>query len=300
MNYTKTSYNGYDRRYKAAIALNNAAISLLDRNCYEDALEMLRIAINLIQYSFCTLGDFGPNIFTTQISFSDDDIQHHLENAAKYQCENGCNFKSNENVRTTTATTATTARRTTIMNKFTTQQNASSVGEIISKANQSGTQCRLSYILIEPIDFDEMNLDSMYHDSMLILYNFGIAHCNLAQQIETKNEKQECIGQRPQQQHRQQQHEFIFIRELRESAFHMFHVIENYVRRKLTYPIQYSQENAVFILSVLFTRAMSELAMKLHYVTMSEYYNVAHIAILILIDAQGRLMPTLVSQAAAA
>lgn len=263
-----------DKRYKAAVALNNAAIALLERDCFKDAVEMLRIAIYLVQLTFCTVGSFDPNTtLPEQICISDDDIRHHLMNAAQCQSKKRCLSKSNTH---------------TDLLKFSTQHNAGLVGESISKASQDGTRAVFSYIVIEPIDFGEIDLDSVYHDSMLILYNFGVAHYSLAGQIEVSK----CICDR---------HRHILVHELRQTAYQMFYVIEGYVCRKLAHAsAARSQENGLLMLSALFSRTMSELAMRLHYTTVSEYYNVAFTAILILIDRQGKSFPESALQAAAA
>jgi hypothetical protein len=272
------SYNNHcrDKRYKAAIALNNSAITLLERDCFKDAVEMLRIAIYLAQLTFCSVGAFDPNTTLPQpIDLSDDDIHRHLMNAA--QCQSKPRQASSCSMNTHTD-----------LLKFSTQHNVSLVRESISKASQQGTRAVFSYIVIEPIDFGEVNLDSVYHDSMLILYNFGVAHYSLAGQIEVSK----CICE---------QHRRILVYELRQTAYQMFYVIEGYVCRKLAEAsVKRLQESGLLLLSALFSRTMSELALQLHYTTVSEYYTIAFRAILIMIDRQCQSFPDSALHAATA
>lgn len=263
-----------DKRYKDAIALNNAAITLLEQDCFKDAVEMLRIAIYLMQLSFCSVGAFDPNTtLPEKMYLTDDDVHRHLMNAIR--CQNKQRGISKWN------------KKDDFL-KFSTQHDVGLVGESILKASQYGTKAVFSYIVIEPIDFDEIDIDSVYHDSMLILYNFGVAHYSLAGRIEVSKNILD-------------RHCWFVVQELRQSAYQMLYVIEGYVCRKLSNASTlWSQGSGLLMLSALFSRTMSELSLNLHYTTVSDYYNVAYTAILMLIERQGNTFPELVHQAAAA
>ena len=264
-----------DMRYRDAIALNNAAIALLEQDCFKDAVEMLRIAIYLMQLSFCSIGAFDPNAtLPEQMYLTDDDVSRHLMNTARFQ-SNVRILSSKLNLKDDFL-------------KFSTQHEVGLLAESISKASQCGHKTVFIYIVIEPIDFDEIDLDSVYHDSMLILYNFGVAHYSLAGRIEeSKNVfDRDC---------------WFVVQELRQSAYQMLHVVEGYVCRKLSLAsTSWSEGSGILMLSVLFSRTMSELSFNLRYTTVSDYYSVAYNAILILIERQGKTFPEFVHQAAAA
>jgi hypothetical protein len=63
-----------------------------------------------------------------------------------------------------------------------------------------------------------------------------------------------------------------------------------YVRRKLAEPLLLPQENSVLLLSALFARTMSDLALRLQHGTGGEYYSHAFETILISIDVQQKLL----------
>lgn len=247
----------YDKRYKTAIVLNNAAISLIERKRYKDAMDMFRVAISIIQASCCSLGEYD-NVLPVPISVTDETINHHLKVATT------CNVP--------TFVIETPPWERTM--KFSTQQDPFDIRVSFTKGNENDTRTVFSYINIDPIDFEEISLDNIYHDSILILYNFGVAHCCLAQELQLQSNTRWNIAQ-----------------ELRQAAFQMFYVIETYVRKKLSDPPMLSQENAVLLLSALFSKTMSELASHLQYTMVSEYYSVAFAAILVSIDVHHKLLP---------
>jgi hypothetical protein len=167
---TSTAY-AYDQRYKAAISLSNAAVLMLERERYTVAMEMFRVAIRLIQSTCCSIGDYDQNTLPVPISLSDDLISHHLKFAAQCIAE-GYGSRQNDTV-------------TTI--KFSTQQDVCLVRDAITEARQNGSNAIFSYITIEPIDYEELCLDTVYHDSILILYNFAVSHCSLAFRLESES-----------------------------------------------------------------------------------------------------------------
>lgn len=256
-----------DKRYKAAIALNNAAVSLLSRQRYKVAMDMFRVAMSHIQLSCCLLGDIDQRSLPEPIIIPDDSISHHLGIALLCHAEQSNSSESqNPNVASI---------------KFSSQQDAWQVRDVLVEASANNTRTVFSYINIEPIDYEYINLDTAYHNSIVILYNYGVAHCSLAQQMES-NALQ-----------------YPFARALRQASFQIFYVIDVYVRRTLANP-SLSHENAILQLSALFTQTMSRLAENFSCTTISYYYNVAFEAIISWIDEQHKLFPSLENQAAAA
>jgi hypothetical protein len=256
-----------DTRYKAAIALNNAAVSLLCRQRYKLAMDMFRVAINLIQLSCCVLGDIDQRSLPEPILFPEDSIRHHLEVALYCRVEQSASSEP--------------PNPTVVSIQFSSQQDAWQVKDILIDASANNTKTVFSYINIEPIDYEYVNLDTAYHNSIVILYNYGVAHCSLAQQMESD------ALQSP------------LARALRQASFQIFYVIDVYVRKTLASPSM-SHENAVLLLSALFTQTMSRLADTFSCTTIRFYYNVAFEAIVSWIDEQHKLFPSQENQAPAA
>lgn len=256
-----------DKRFKAAIALNNAAVSLLSRQRYKSALDMFRVAMNLIQLSCCSLGDIDQRSLPEPILIPEDSISHHLKIALHCHAEQSDSSEP-PNPEITTI-------------EFSSQQDAWQVRDVLIEASANNTKTVFSYINIEPIDYEYVNLDTAYLNSIVILYNYGVAHCSLAQQMESD------VFQYP------------YARVLRQASFQIFYVIDVYVRRTLTNPSM-SHENGLLLLSALFTHTMSRLADNFSCATISYFYNVAFKAIISWIDEQHKLFPSHDSQAAAA
>jgi hypothetical protein len=256
-----------DKRYKAAIALNNAAVSLLSRQRYKVAMDMLRISMNLIQLSCCLLGDIDQRSLPEPIIVPEDLIIHHLEIALHYRAEQSA---SSEPPIQTVATI-----------RFSSQQDVWQVKDVLLAASANNAKNVFGYINIDPIDYECINLDTAYHNSIVILYNYGVAHCSLAQQMES-NELQ-----------------YPFARAIRKVSFQIFYNIDVYVRRTLANP-NVSNDNSVLLLSALFTQTMSRLADNFCCTTISYYYSAAFEAIISWIDEQHKLFPSHDNQAAAA
>ncbi len=268
----------YVKQYRDAIALNNTAVALLERGCFKGAAEMLDIALYLLQLTFCSVGSFHPvTTLPNKIQVTDDDIRRYLINAVKLQCDKRCSSTLDMNYDILIVST---------------QHNIGEVGKILSKAKQSGTKAFFSYVLIEPIDFDEINLDSVYHDSMLILYNFGVAHYSLAAHIERSTSLFD------------DRYRWILIHDLRQTAYQMLDVIEAYISRMWLPSASASgyryQESGLLMLSVLLCYAKAELASHLHYTNAVESCNRTFTAILKLIDRHFKNFPKSIPQAPAA
>jgi hypothetical protein len=164
---------------------------------------------------------------------------------------------------------------------FSSQQDAWQVRGAIMDVCADNSKTVFSYINIEPIDYDDVCLDIAYHNSIVILYNYAVAHCCLAQQVESDASQYLCA------------------RALRQASFQIFYVIDVYVRRRLTSPCLV-QDNDILLLSALFTRTMSRLADDFNCTTINYYYNVAFETILSWIDVLHKLLPRHNTLAAAA
>lgn len=256
-----------DKRYKASIALNNAAVSLLSRQRYKVAMDMFRVSINLIQLSCCLLGNIDERSLPEPILVPEDLINHHLEIALHCHDEQSASSGlPNQTVDTV---------------QFSSQQDAWQMRDVLLAASVNNTKNVFSYINIDPVDYEDINLDTAYYNSIVILFNYGVAHCSLAQQMES-NAMQ-----------------YPFAQAIRQASFQIFYVIDVYVRGALANPSM-SNENAVLLLSALFTHTMSRLADNFSCATISYYYNVAFEAIIRWIDEKRKLFPIHDHQAAAA
>lgn len=259
-----------EKRYKAAIALNNAALSLLAKERYKLAMDMFRVAMNLIQLSCCVLGDIDQLSLPEPILVPGDLISHHLNIALHCQAEESDSCLG-EPVNPNNATSI-----------FSSQMDVWQVRDAIQKKSFDNTKVSFYYINIDPIDHEDLSLVTAYQNSIVILYNYGVAHCNLAHQLESLDDLNNS-----------------FARALRQASFQIFYVIDVYVRRMLENP-SLSQENVVLLLSALFTRTMSQLANEVSCATISYYYNMTFEAILCWIEMQHKLFPIYETQAAAA
>ena len=274
-NMNTSANHRYIKQYRDAIALNNTAVALLERDYFKDAVDMLQIALYLVQLTFCSVGSFDPiTALPNKIQVTDDDITRYLINAVRCQCDKRCSLTLKTNVDVLFVST---------------QHNIGQVGKILSKAQQRGTKAVFIYVVIEPIDFDEVDLDSVYHDSMLILYNFGVAHCSSAAHIERSTRLFD------------DRYRWILVHDLRQAACQMFTVIEAYIGRMWSgASASENQESGLLTLSALLCYAKAELALHLHYTTANEYCNVTFTAILKLIDRHCKNFPNSIPQAPAA
>lgn len=270
-----TFSSSHDEQYKAAVALNNMAVSLLQRQCYQDALDTFKDAITLIQFSLRTLvgrraGD-GLNLFSVPGVLVDNVLQ-----AAWHRYATSA-------MRPVLPALAGGAGDFAILT-VSSQQDPSGVQGAISEAmSRNGKNSVFCCINVDPVDFEECCIETIDLDSNLILYNFGIAHCLLASKLEANTN-----------------FEGVLVQKLRQSGFHLFRLSEAFLKERLSEPPFHFQGGTVLLISALFTRSMVELASHLNYMEVSEYYRVAYVALLVSIDAQQNLLPTNVRQAAAA
>lgn len=235
----------YNARYAAAIALNNAAVTLLERACYKDSVDTFRASISIIQTilekSRKPRGSYLPLLFN-----ADTDINRHVQEASR-RCAMACipNAES----------TVATMRETFNLIRISSQADPSAVVDTLRNASRAGKTRMFICVVIEPLDPSEICLESIGLDVDAIIYNVGVAHCLLANQFSLKLEpkSESCLTD-----------------ELRRSAFQLFCLIEPFFMSRLSeYPFHF-HDRTVLLLCTLFAHTLSEVAQHLQYATVNE------------------------------
>jgi hypothetical protein len=257
-------------RYRAAISLNNSAVTLLKREHYKDSVETFRTSISILQ---TIVGELkNPNSTDVKsMSTLVHDINCHLQDASHY-CA------------TANYTLDMTDRQplgTVVVLKVFSQQNPSSVIDEIIEPTRDGAAHVFPCIVIEPFGQDGVCLELIVLDCYSILYNFGVVHCLLACELSSS------LKSDP-----------ILIHELRQSAFRLLCLIEPYFLVSL-YPAKLNSRR-VLLLCALFAKTMYEVACHLRYWSISERYKSTLFACLVLIGHHENFAPTRKSPASAA
>jgi hypothetical protein len=253
-------------RYRAAISLNNSAVTLLKREQYKDAVDTFRVSISIVQAIIEEMKN--PNIVErNSISTLYNDINHQLQ-VASHRCA--------------TASLATEMNKDQsngklAMIKIFSQQDPSTIIDTFIDESGDNTTNGYTFIIIEPLNQDDVSLDLIGLDCHSILYNFGIAHCLLASQISSS-----LISDR------------ILIDNLRQSAFRLFRLMEPYfVARLSLYPTNSKlDDRSVLQLFAFFAKAMSDVASQLQYTTVYETYKSTLLELLLSIGQHETLIPT--------
>lgn len=249
-------------RYKAAIVLNNSAVTLLEREFYKDSVDTFRLAIGLIQSA---IEDFKNPNGAEGNSNSYEVTSHQLQ-----QTWNRCASAS-------VPDKVGPSNSGFTLVKFYSQQDPCVVEDSIIQASQGGRIQVFACMILEPNEDDDTNdlsFDSIGLESNSILYNFAVAHCLLAYQLGINS-----------------QSEPVLIDELRQGAFQLFCLIEPFFLARLSnFPLLY-QGRDFLLVCALFAQSMSEVASQLHHEAVCENYRKTLLAILNSISAQEALIP---------
>jgi hypothetical protein len=248
-------------RYKAAIALNNSAVTLLEREFYRDSVDTFRLAISLIQSA---IEDFkNPSGVERSCNFYES-VNHQLQQTWK-RCAIACvpNQSGHSN-------------NGFVLIKFYSQQDPCGVEDAIFQASRGGIKKVFACVILEPNDDDENHcLDSIGLDSNSILYNFAVAHCLLAYQLGISASKSEPV----------------LIDELRQGAFQLFCLIEPFFLGRLSnFPLLF-QGREFLLVCALFAQTMSEVANQMQQTAVGENYKKTLHAIVNSMNAQEALIP---------
>jgi hypothetical protein len=248
-------------RYKAAIALNNSAVTLLGRECYRDSVNTFRLAISLIQSA---IEDFKNPNGAERSSNSYGSINHQLQHTWER-----CAIASVPNQ-------ISQSNPSFVVIKFYSQQDPCGVEDAIFRAGLGGLKKVFACIILEPYDDDDLHcLDSIGLDSNSILYNFAVAHCLLAHQLGINASKSEPT----------------LIDELRHGAFQLFCLIEPFFLGRLSNSSMLFQGREFLLVYALFAHSMSEVASQMRQTLVCENYKRTLHAILNSINAQEALIP---------
>jgi hypothetical protein len=253
------SYGVQSAQYRAAIALNNSAVTLLERERYKDSVDTFRIAISLMQST--VVGIQSSNGMEINSFPSYDYINFHLQ-----QTWRRCSLASVESPAVRSDTLAVV--------KFYSQQDPSAMEDEIIKASRGGQTKVFNCIIIEPAESDDCWMETIGRDSNSILYNFGVAHCLLAFQLGTNSRS-----------------ELMLADELRQGAFRLFCLIEPFFFASLSDPPVFFQGCEILLLGALFAQTMSEVASYLQHTVVCENYKGTLLAILLSIRVQDALSP---------
>ena len=270
----------YRSLYKAAIALNNTAVTLIERQQYKDAVDTFRLSIGAIHTVIeetrnpSRADDTGSSATAGSIN----EMTRHLHEASQR-----CAQSFIEHIHPDTTRTSNESSGNVIVIKFSSQQCAISVLEAIIHASRGGTVQVYTCVVIEVLDQDESYLESIGEVCNSIMYNFGVAHSILACQFDSSMKSEQ-----------------ILIEELQKRAFKLLRLIEPFFLAKLVCSPNEFHDRGVLLLCVLFAQAMSTVAHHLHYTTLWESYKDTLRAILVSIDAQEMLIPTMNRHAAMA
>lgn len=258
--------------YKAAIALNNTAVTLIERQQYKDAVDVFRHSIGAIQ---SVIEETRNSTHTEEdVSLARlNEITGHLHEASQ-RCAQS--YIVND-------TTSIESSGSVIVVKFSSQQPVISVLQTILNASQGGATQVYTCLVIELVDEDESYLESIGEVCNSIMYNFGVAHCILACQFNSNLKSDQIV-----------------IEELQIRAFKLLRLIEPFFLAKLVCSPNEFQDRGVLLLCVLFAREMSTVTQHLQYTMLWESYKDTLHAILASIDAQESLIPTIHRHAAMA
>jgi hypothetical protein len=264
-----STLNTYHRSlYKAAIALNNTAVTLIERRHFKDAVETFRLSISAIHSVIEeTRNSSRAEEFVSSSCLHE--ITRHLHDASQ-RCARSFIARDDADTRTNNSSNGNV-----IVVKFSSQQCAISVLETICRASQDGTAQVYTCVVIELVDQDESFFESIGEVCNSIMYNFGVAHSILACQFDSSMKSEQ-----------------ILIEELQKRAFKLLRLIEPFFLAKLVWSPNEFHDRGVLLLCVLFAQAMSTVAHHLHYTTLWESYKDTLRAILVSIDAQESLIPT--------
>ena len=154
-----------ESRHKAAIALNNAAVSLLIRGFYRDAVDTLKDAIQFMKIAAVPVEEQNG---AEEISAEET----HLAFNRSWKRAAVCGTSTNA------CQDCFTNRP--ILQVISSQYNSTSINEAVASCTQSSTRRVCFPVAIDPIDFEGSDDDDIEFNSGVIMYNYGIAFDCLA------------------------------------------------------------------------------------------------------------------------
>jgi hypothetical protein len=258
--------------YRAAISLNNSAVTLLKREQYNYSIKTFRESIKIMQ----TILDNMENLNNSDAILSskfDNDIRYQLQEASHY-----CAMISPLHG----ASNTTQSSKKAIL-KFYTQQDPNTAYDAIIKTNTNDGSTVFTLIMIEDFNQDALTLKFIGLECDTILYNFGVAHSLMAFKLENNLKSNQ-----------------ILIEELRQGAFRLFRIIEPHFLVRLSIHPSDEEDWNVQTLCALFTQAIYNVAYELQCTTLCEYYGASLQAITHSINHQKIFIPTLSRPASAA
>jgi hypothetical protein len=282
------THANHEAMYKAAIVLNNTAVTLIERQQYQDAVDTFRRSISAIHTVMVEIRNPSRSEDIISSTYFNE-ITRHLHEASQ-RCAQS--FIVHNDTDDTTTTPVVTATRTSIDNpstgnvivvKSSSQQSAISAIEAIDCASQGGAAHVYTCVMIEQVDQAESFVDTIDEVCNSIMYNFGVAHSILACQFDSTLQTEQ-----------------ILIEELQKRAFKLLRLIEPFFLAKIVCCPNQFHNRGVLLLCTLFVQAMSTVAHQLHYTTLWESYKDTLRAILVSIQAQETLIPTTNGHAAMA
>ena len=265
--------------YKAAIALNNTAVTLIERQQYRDAMETYRASISAIHSVIEETRNPSKVVNAMSAAFIND-ITRQLREASQLCARSSIAHNDTDVV---TKISNASSSDNVIIVKFSSQQCVISALETICQARQSGAAQVYTCVVIELMDQDGSYFESMDEVCYSIMYNFGVAHSILACQFDSSIKSEQ-----------------IFIDELQNSAFALLRHTESFFLAKLVQSPHEFHDRGVLFLCLLFLHAMSTVAHQLQYMVLWESYQHSICVILTSIDAQEMLVPTMNRHAAIA
>jgi hypothetical protein len=252
-------------RHRAAISINNSAVTLLQREQYRDSVESFRVSISIMQ---AVLDRIKGSDIENSLPIFDREINHHLQDAT-HRCAkaNALISRQSKNKHSVLA--------------FYSQQDPNVAFDAIIEEARDGATDVFTCVIIEPIDQDNVCLEL---DCYTILYNFGVAHCLLAYKFFSSNLKSDQI----------------LVYELRQNAFQLFRQLEPYFLTRILWCPSKLDDRRVLLLCALFAKSMFEVASHLHYTTVCESYKSTLLACLVSIYHEEKFIPTQSRPASAA
>ena len=264
---------------KAAIALNNTAVTLLERQQYSDAVETFRHSTSAIQAAVEDEARHATNVDETVSSVRINEINRHLQEASQ-RCAQS--YIVNVNDDTTRPRNESSANVHVI--KFSSQQNLISVLNDLVSRGGSPQATVYTCVVIEPTQqhesYDAVTMSEICNS---IVYNFGVAHCILATQFNASLKSEQVL-----------------IEELQQRAFYLFRLIEPFFVEQIVSCSVEFHDRGVILLCLVFAQAMSTVAHQLQYMALGEKYRNTLRTILDSIGAQELLIPTMNQHAAMA
>ena len=149
MSYPTSTY--HKSLYKAAIALNNTAVTLIERQQYRDAVETYRASISAIK----AVIEETRNPSKVEKAISSDcvnEITRHLHEASQ-RCARS--FITHNDADVVTRMSNASSGDNVIVVKFSSQHCVISALETSCNTSQDGTAQVYSCVVIEPVDQDE-------------------------------------------------------------------------------------------------------------------------------------------------